>query len=263
MIKAIPITILITAVFTITACAPGRNQPDSTTSDLVLMQQRLTDSEERVAQLSQQVARLQATVDENQPNLQKPDQSPDAAAPRNDEAPLPAVPVIEAVPGTDSPPKSDREVQEASAPHEPPRDSHQATLKASAADATPLNDATHPRYRQAMDAFRKGDYQSAVPLFEAFVDDFPESDLADNALYWTGECKYSNKEFSEAIQKFQQVVEEYPSGSKVPDALLKIGFSFISLGDRESAVAYLKKVVAQYPFSSAGDKAEERLKTLR
>jgi tol-pal system protein YbgF len=114
-----------------------------------------------------------------------------------------------------------------------------------------------------MEVFKSGDYESAAPLFEAFAAEFKDDDLADNALYWAGECKYARKDFSGAIQRFKQVVEEHPNGSKVPDALLKIGFAYISLGDRESATTYLKRVVAQHPFSSAGAKAEARLKTLR
>jgi tol-pal system protein YbgF len=114
-----------------------------------------------------------------------------------------------------------------------------------------------------MEVFRSGDYESAASLFEAFAEAFAKDDLADNALYWAGECKYTKKKFTEAIKRFKRVVEEYPSGSKVPDALLKIGFAYISLGDKDSAETYLKQVVTRYPFSSAGAKAEERLKTLR
>ena len=121
----------------------------------------------------------------------------------------------------------------------------------------------NPRYQAAMELFRRGDYETAGDLFEAFARQFPQNDLADNALYWSGECRYTRKDYTGALKQFRQVIENYPSGSKVPDALLKIGFTYLSLGDRESAVTYLKKVVAQYPFSTAGTKAEERLKELR
>jgi tol-pal system protein YbgF len=134
----------------------------------------------------------------------------------------------------------------------PPPDSVPAAAKAS-----------DPSYQKAMEILRNGDYESAASLFEDFVAAFPEDDLADNALYWAGECKYTRKDFTGAIQRFMRVVEEYPTGSKVPDALLKIGFAYISLGDMDSAETYLKEVIARYPFSSAGDKAEERLKTIQ
>ncbi len=135
--------------------------------------------------------------------------------------------------------------------------------QASEGDNLPTVNAPNPFYEDAMDIFRSGDYESAAALFEAFVEKFPEDNLSDNALYWAGECKYTKKKFSEAIHRFKRVVEEYPVGSKVPDALLKIGFAYISLGDMESAETYLKQLIAQYPFSSAGAKAEERLKAIQ
>ena len=88
------------------------------------------------------------------------------------------------------------------------------------------------------------------------------SDLADNALYWSGECRYARKEYAEAIGLFKQVLEKYPQGSKVPDALLKIGLAYISTGDKKNARVYLKKTVSQYPFTPAGTKAEKKLKQL-
>ncbi len=50
---------------------------------------------------------------------------------------------------------------------------------------------------------------------------FPQSDLADNAQYWIGECFYSQKKFQEAKEGFAAVAEHFPFGNKVPDALYK------------------------------------------
>jgi tol-pal system protein YbgF len=121
----------------------------------------------------------------------------------------------------------------------------------------------NPSYQEAMKVFRSGDYEAAGDLFEKFARQFPKDDLADNALYWSGECRYTRKDYTGALKQFRQVIDDYPTGSKVPDALLKIGFAYLSLGDKDSAITYLKKVVAQYPFSAAGTKAEERLQELQ
>jgi TolA-binding protein len=59
------------------------------------------------------------------------------------------------------------------------------------------------------------------------------------------------------------VVNRFPQGGKVPDSLLKIGFSYFAMGDEEQAKNFLKKAVTSYPFSTAGTKAEEKLKELQ
>lgn len=114
-------------------------------------------------------------------------------------------------------------------------------------------------YAGGLDALKAGDYPTAAAMFRAVVEGHPEHDLADNAVYWTGEIFYDQKDYKEAIRIFKRLVEIYPTQGKVPDALLKIGYSYHSLGDRENAVSYLKKVVVEHPFTDPGSKAEAML----
>jgi tol-pal system protein YbgF len=267
MIRSIITTIAVTAACGVMACASAPNQPE-TASAFASMQRRLAASEEKTAQLSQQVALLQAMVDSHQriiQNLEEPDAGPGEiqqlpAAPQPPS--VPATPT-ETMPAAETTAPPAPETPQASPSPEAPSDlPEEPAIKTPSAD-TSSPDGANAIYEQAMDIFRSGDYESAAPMFEAFVTEFPEDALADNALYWAGECKYTRKEFTEAIRLFKRVVAEYPGGSKVPDALLKIGFAYISTGDRDSATTYLKQLVAQYPFSSAGAKAEARLRTIQ
>ena len=50
-------------------------------------------------------------------------------------------------------------------------------------------------YNTAYTDFSRGKYTPAISGFETFVRSFPDSQLADNALYWVGECHYSNGDF--------------------------------------------------------------------
>lgn len=282
MTKAMLTAIAITTACGMTACAPARTQ-SVTASDLALMQSRLAASEEKMDQLSQRVALLQTLVDSHQRALQNFEYrgTEDTGAGQSDAKPLQAISDSQAVPSAgpeESEPSAIVEKKlatedtaqdlQGTEPAPPlPQESRdvqkESATQVPAADAASAVDEANSQYRHAMEVFRSGDYEAAAPLFEAFAGEFPEDDLADNALYWAGECKYTKKKFTEAIKRFKRVVEEHPSGSKVPDALLKIGYAYISLGDRESAETYLKKVVVQYPFSNAGVKAEERLKELQ
>lgn len=114
-------------------------------------------------------------------------------------------------------------------------------------------------YNQGFSALKDKDYPTAAALFKALVTNYPNHDLADNAVYWTGEIFYDQKDYKEAIRIFNRLIETYPNGGKVPDALLKIGFSYHSMSDKANAVKYLKKVVVDFPFTDPGSKAEAML----
>ena len=124
--------------------------------------------------------------------------------------------------------------------------------------------APSPRelYDEAIGKYRNQQYDDALALFQQFADTHPGHDLADNALYWAGECLYSQKNFEAAIPIFKQLIRKYPEGNKKPDALLKTGYAYISLDDNVNAEMYLKNVIRNYPFSDAAEKAKKKLGTL-
>ena len=118
-------------------------------------------------------------------------------------------------------------------------------------------------YNTALSAYNNQNYDQAIERFGLLIRKHPDHDLADNALYWTGECLYAQKDYRGAIDQFKKLIESYPKGGKVPDALLKTGYSYFSLNDFVNARIYFKKVIVNYPFSPAGSKAEAMLKRIR
>ncbi len=118
-------------------------------------------------------------------------------------------------------------------------------------------------YNSARSLLLEENFHDAAGLFKNFLKQYPDSDLADNALYWLGECHYSLGDFQKAIHTFKKVVTLYPNGGKVPDALLKTAYAYLSLDDADRAHHYLKLVVKGYPFTPAGEKAEQKLKTFQ
>ncbi len=114
-------------------------------------------------------------------------------------------------------------------------------------------------YNQGFSALKTKNYAKAVSMFKTIVSKYPAHNLADNAIYWTGEIHYTQNDFPEAIRTFKRLVDKYPEGGKVADALLKVGYSYYSMKDTENAVKYLKMVVLDYPFSVSGSKAEAML----
>ncbi|MGD9824385.1 tol-pal system protein YbgF [Desulfobacter sp.] len=106
-------------------------------------------------------------------------------------------------------------------------------------------------------------FSKAQTLLSNFVKKFPDHELADNALYWLGECSYTTGDYEKAAEIFKALVLTYPKGPKVPDALLKTGYAYMSMDDVSQANHYFKQVITRYPFSPAADKAQQKLSQTR
>lgn len=117
-------------------------------------------------------------------------------------------------------------------------------------------------YQQARTLLLKGDTKKAAPLFNTLAREHSDHSLADNAMYWLGECYYSAGQYEKAAEVFKELVATFPKADKVPDALLKTGYSYLSLDDANRADHYLKKVIKRYPFSPAAEKAQKKMKTI-
>jgi tol-pal system protein YbgF len=114
-------------------------------------------------------------------------------------------------------------------------------------------------YVEGYALFNSGDYPGAEKAFQDFLSRSPESDLADDAQYWIGECFFSQKDHRRAILEFRKVIDQYPFGNRVPHAFLKIGLSYLALGDRERAAENLETVVQAFPKSDVATVARAAL----
>jgi tol-pal system protein YbgF len=117
-------------------------------------------------------------------------------------------------------------------------------------------------YRMAYNDYLKGNYDLAVESFRLYRQQFPDSPLADNALYWIGECRFSQKKYDEAIDDFNDVILTYPEGDKVAAAHLKKGISYMELGKKEEALAAFKLLVTKYPLQEETKIALDKIKEL-
>ena len=117
-------------------------------------------------------------------------------------------------------------------------------------------------YQSAYRDYQRGNFDLAIGGFADFVKQNPNSDLADNAAYWIGECLFSQKKYQEAIAQFDGVVTKFPHSDKVPGALLKKGYAYISLGEKAQGIVQLQYVVHEHPSSQEASLARQRLRQL-
>jgi tol-pal system protein YbgF len=107
--------------------------------------------------------------------------------------------------------------------------------------------------------FTRGNYRVAVAGFEQYLQMFPNSDNADNALYWIGECWYSLGELAKAETEFKNVLIRYPMGNKVPAATYKLGLVYQAQDRADAARRQFEAVVEKYPGTTEAKLAQERL----
>ncbi len=231
------------------ACTPTRRQAKPEV-DLAPIQRQMTETNDKVNQLYHRVSMIQLMADNHQKTIQELENKL-----KDSEAKTEAVSIaLKNVHRAKSQLEKKTEIK--SSIYSPKPIVAETKKNQVIAAATPL-------YNKALNTFRKDDFKTAEKLFDTFLKQHPNDPLADNALYWSGECHYAQKNFADAVIKFKEVINRFPQGSKVPDALLKIGYSYFSMGDKEQAKNFLKKAVTSYPFSTAGTKAEEKLKELQ
>jgi len=118
-------------------------------------------------------------------------------------------------------------------------------------------------YNEAFTDYKAGRYTKAVMLFDYLINRFPESPLADNAMYWSAECDYSRKKWAEALTGFRRLLKEYPFGNKVPDAILKTAYCLERLGSTSEAVTALEDLVSRFGNSPVAELGKRKLQLLR
>jgi tol-pal system protein YbgF len=126
-----------------------------------------------------------------------------------------------------------------------------------------ISTAVGDLYRDAYETFQKGNLEEARKRFEAFLKQYPNTELSDNAQFWIGETYYLKKDFEKAILEYEKAITRYPEGDKIPAALFKQAFAFLELGDKVNARSLFRKLIERYPHSDQADMAKKKLETMK
>jgi len=118
-------------------------------------------------------------------------------------------------------------------------------------------------YDQAFNALKDGRYAEAARRFQAFIDQYPQSELTPNAYYWLGESYYVTQNYPISLNTFQKLLAQYPNSQKAPDALLKIGYCQYEMKQWDQAESTLNQVLQKYPNTTIANLAQGRLRALK
>jgi tol-pal system protein YbgF len=114
-------------------------------------------------------------------------------------------------------------------------------------------------YQSAFRLLKQAEYDQAITAFSLFLQEYPNSQYADNARYWMGEAYFVTRRFGQAITEYRTLLDDFPDSRKAPVAMLKIGHSYRELGQSEESKKYYRMLVEKYPDTSAAKDAAREL----
>lgn len=117
-------------------------------------------------------------------------------------------------------------------------------------------------YNLAYNDYIQGNYDLAIQGFLDFMANYKDSELAEKAQYYIGDCYFNQSKFTDAISAFNQVTALFPKGDKAPAAFLKSGLAYLNMKDNNSAITQFKNVIVKYPDSPEANIAVQQLQIL-
>lgn len=123
-----------------------------------------------------------------------------------------------------------------------------ALIDQSGTQAQPLATASEADrlYQTALDRIKKGEFESAQPLLQQFIDAYADHPLLQNAQYWMGETFYAQQDFDSAAAYFTRAYRQDAQGPKAPDTLLKLGFTLFALNRPDDGCKFLSALFEKH-----------------
>lgn len=129
-------------------------------------------------------------------------------------------------------------------------------------EQTPRFDSPEQLYAAAYGQYTAGKYDAAVANFRRYLDAYPATEAADNALFWIGESYFAQMKYQDALREYERIISTYPNGDRIPAAYYKMGLTLLSLERRDDGVSALRNLVAVYPNSQEAAQARQELSRL-
>jgi tol-pal system protein YbgF len=112
-------------------------------------------------------------------------------------------------------------------------------------------------YDDALKAFQAGNLKKADEAFSAFASRYPKSPYLPLVLYWGGNSKYANKDYTGAISQLQSLIKRYPNHPRIPTAMVTLGNSQLESGNKTAAKKTFSEIIAKYPDTDAAKDAQQ------
>ncbi|ABY45545.1 tetratricopeptide repeat protein [Bacillus mycoides] len=121
-------------------------------------------------------------------------------------------------------------------------------------------------YKDGRSLYKQGNYEKAITVFNNVRKLLSDSDIADDALYFTILSKMEIKDYTEIEKLYDEFLNNSSSNFKDSDytdaVLLSKATYFMDIGKKDEAVTILEKIDSEYANKWTGQKAKKLLGTL-
>lgn len=95
----------------------------------------------------------------------------------------------------------------------------------------------------------RGNNDLARQGFQEFLEKYPQSEVADDTIYWLGDISYGEGKYEEALGYFDNLLSTYPAAEFAPAALYKSRTCLLELDRQDEAWDMGGKLMTQFPNS--------------
>lgn len=122
-------------------------------------------------------------------------------------------------------------------------------------------DEEHSRqiYQSAYLDLSRGNYSLAWSGFKYYLDNFPSSDLADDAQFWLGEILFAQQDYTGAIEEFRKTIVNFSKSDRIPATLLKMGHCYANIGNSQASKQHYQILIDRFPNTEEARLARSKL----
>jgi TolA-binding protein len=203
---------------------------DTLSSDLRVVREKVDDNNVRVGSLTQEMESLRQTMQQ----MPRPSSTGEPFSPS----------AVGGAPDTTAPGAA-------------------ASQAATPTGAVALGTSPQRAWDTAFSDYTAGQYDLAVLGFDAYIRDFPKSDMADNAQVLIGKSLMLDNKYDRAVDAFDKAIRAYPAGDAIPEAYYQKGLALQHLGQTDAARDAFAFVVRTWPNSDVYMLAKQKLDQLK
>jgi TolA-binding protein len=117
-------------------------------------------------------------------------------------------------------------------------------------------------YSQIVDSFKKEDAIKLSRSLKVFLQHYPKSQRADNAIYYKGLLDLRSGRLAESLEEFDRVLDLYPKANKRPSATLGKALAYKALNLKDQSKLLLEVVIKKYPKTPESIRAKRELREI-
>jgi tetratricopeptide (TPR) repeat protein len=129
-----------------------------------------------------------------------------------------------------------------------------------AAEITDLDPALQrqARFQRAWVMYFNQAYRQSQPEFESVYNEAADSELGQEALFWSADANFQIGEYGAASRQFSEFIRRYPNHEMIGAAKYSLGWSYFMMGDFENATEplidflnnYEPPTIALFPYET-------------